>query len=77
MMEMIRALAKEKERLRKESLEQSKSNEAQRKLELIEERLKAVEGSDGYGMVDAYKMSLVPNLHSCIINHASIFHVSQ
>ena len=43
-------------------LEQSKNNEAQQKLELIEERLKAMEGSDVYGMVDAYKMSLIPNL---------------
>ena len=43
-------------------MEQSESNEAQRKLELIEERLKAVEGSDVYGLVDAYKMSLVPDL---------------
>ena len=36
---------KEQERIRKESLEQSESNEAQRKLELIEERLRMVEGS--------------------------------
>ena len=43
-------------------MEQSKSNEAQRKLEVIEERLKVVEGSDVYGLVDAYKMSLVPDL---------------
>ena len=43
-------------------LEQSKSNEAQRKLELIKERLKAMEGSDVYGLVNAYKMSLVPDL---------------
>ena len=53
---------KEQEKIRKESLEQSESNEAQRKLELIEERLKALEGSDVYGLVDAYKMSLVPDL---------------
>ena len=53
---------KEQEKLRKESLEESESNEAQRKLELLEERLKVVERSDGYGMVDAYKMSLVPDL---------------
>ena len=53
---------KEQEKIRKESLEQSKSNEAQRKLELIEECLKAVERSDVYGLVDAYKMSLVPDL---------------
>ena len=53
---------KEQEKIRKESLEQSKSNEAQRKLELIEERLKAVEGFDVYGLVDAYKMSLVLDL---------------
>ena len=50
---------KEQEKLRKESSEQSENNEAQRKLELIEERLKAMEGSNVYGMVDAYKMSLV------------------
>ena len=43
-------------------MEQSESNEAQWKLELIEERLKDVEGSDVYGLVDAYKMSLVPDL---------------
>ena len=43
-------------------MEQSESNEAQRKLELLEEQLKAVEGSDGYRMVDVYKMSLVPDL---------------
>ena len=54
--------SKEQQKIRKESLEQSKSNEAQRKLELIEERLKAMEGSDVYGLVDAYKMSLVPDL---------------
>ena len=53
---------KEQEKIRKESSEQSENNEAQRKLELIEERLKTMEGSDVYGMVDAYKMSLVPNL---------------
>ena len=35
---------KEQEKIRKESLEQSESNEAQQKLELIEERLKAMEG---------------------------------
>ena len=38
---------KEQEKLRRESSEQFENNEAQRKLELIEERLKAVEGSDG------------------------------
>ena len=53
---------KEQDKIRKELLEQSKSNDAQRKLELIEERLKAMEGSDVYGLVDAYKMSLVPDL---------------
>ena len=53
---------KEQEKIRKESSEQSESNEAQRKLELIEERLRMVEGSDAYGLVDASKMSLVPNL---------------
>ena len=53
---------KEQEKLRRESSEQSESNEAQRKFELIEERLKAVEGSDVYGLVDARTMSLVPDL---------------
>ena len=53
---------KEQKKIRKESLEQSDSNKAQRKLKLIEERLKIVEGSDVYGLVDAYKMSLVPDL---------------
>ena len=50
------------EKIKKESLEQSESNKAQRKLELIDERLKAMEGSDVYGLVDTYKMSLVPDL---------------
>ena len=53
---------KEQEKLRNESSEQSENNEAQRKIELIEERLKATEGSDVYGMVDAYKMILVQDL---------------
>ena len=53
---------KEQEKIRKESSKQSENNEAQWKLELIEERLKAMEGYDVYGMVDAYKMSLVPDL---------------
>ena len=35
---------KEQEKIRKESSKQSENNEAQRKLELIEERLKAMEG---------------------------------
>ena len=53
---------KEQEKIRKESLEQFESNEAQRKLKLIEECLKAMEGSDVYGLVDAYNLSLVPDL---------------
>ena len=53
---------KEQEKLKRESSEQFESNEAQRKFELIEERLKAVEGSDVYGLVDARTMSLVPDL---------------
>ena len=53
---------KEQDKIRKESLEQFESNEAQRKLELIAECLKAVEGSNVYGLVDAYKISLVPDL---------------
>ena len=52
----------EQEKLRKESSEQSKNNEAQRKLKLLEKRLKVVEGSDVYGIVDARTMSLVPDL---------------
>ena len=43
-------------------MEQSENNKAQRKLELIEESLKAMEGFDVYGMVDAYKISLVLDL---------------
>ena len=53
---------KEQEKLIRESSEQSESNEAQRKFELIKERLKAVEGSDVYGLVDSRTMSLVPDL---------------
>ena len=53
---------KEQDKIRKDSSKQSESNEAQWKLELIEERLKAMEGSDVYGLVDTYKMSLVSNL---------------
>ena len=48
--------------MRKELSKQSENNEAQRKLELIEERLRMVEGSDAYGLVDVSKMSLVPDL---------------
>ena len=43
-------------------MEQSENNETQRKLELIEKRLKAVEGSNVYGLADTYKMSLVSDL---------------
>ena len=43
-------------------MEQSEHEEAQRKLELIEERLKIMEGSDLHSLVDANKMSLVPDL---------------
>ena len=43
-------------------MEQSKHDEAQRKLKLIEERLKIMEGSDVYSLVNANKMSLVPDL---------------
>ena len=53
---------KEQEMIRKESVEQSKHKKAQRKLELIEERLKIMEGSNVYSLVDANKISLVPNL---------------
>ena len=54
--------SKEQEKIRKESLEQSESNEAQRKLELIKERLRMVERLDAYSLVDASKMSLVSDL---------------
>ena len=50
---------KKQERIRKESMEQSKHEEAQQKLELIEKHLKIMEGSDIYNLVDANKMSLV------------------
>ena len=53
---------KEQKKIQKESSKQFENNEAQQKLELIEECLKAMEGSDVYGMADAYKMSLVPDL---------------
>ena len=53
---------KEQEKIKKESLEQSESNEAQWKLELIKERLRMVEGSDAYNLINASKMSLVPDL---------------
>ena len=53
---------KEQKIIKKESLEQSESNEAQRKLELIEEHLRMVEGSDVYSLVDSNKMSLVSDL---------------
>ena len=53
---------KEQEKMRKESSKQSESNEAQRKLEFIKERLRMVEGSDAYGLIDASKMSLVLDL---------------
>ena len=53
---------KEQEKIRRELLEQSESNEAQQKLELIEERLRMVEGSDAYSLVNTSKMSLVSDL---------------
>ena len=53
---------KKQEKLMRESLEQSENNEAQRKLKLIEERLKAMERSNVYGLVDVRMMSLVPDL---------------
>ena len=52
----------EQEKLKGEASDQCENNEAQRKLELLEERLKAVEGSTVYGIVDARTMSLVPDL---------------
>ena len=53
---------KEQEKIMKESLEQSERNETQQKLELIEERLRMVERSDVYSLVDASKMNLVLDL---------------
>ena len=53
---------RQQEKLRVEASDQCENNEAQRKFELIEERLKAVEGSDVYGLVDVRTMSLVPDL---------------
>ena len=52
---------KKQKKIRKESSEQSESNKAQWKLELIEGRLRMVEVSDAYSLIDASKMSLVPN----------------
>ena len=43
-------------------MEHSKNIEAQRKLKLIEEHLKVMEGLNVYSLVDASKMSLVPDL---------------
>ena len=51
-----------KERIRKELVEQSENIEAQRKLELIEQCLKVMEGSYVYSLVDVNKMSLVLDL---------------
>ena len=51
-----------REKIKWESMEQSENNKAQRKLDLIEEWLKAMEGSDVYGLVDTCKMSLVSDL---------------
>ena len=45
----------------KDTLEQV-DNEAQLKFDLIEERLKAMEREDMYGIVDVNRMSLVPDL---------------
>ena len=53
---------KKQEKIKKESTKQSKHDEAQQKLQLIEERLKIIEGSNVYSLVDANKMSLVPDL---------------
>ena len=43
-------------------LGQSESNEAQRKLELIEKRLRMMKGLDAYSLIDASKISLVSDL---------------
>ena len=48
----------EQEKIRKESSKQFENNEAQRKFELIEECLKAMEGSDVYGMEGHWSMVL-------------------
>ena len=53
---------KERKRIRKELVEQSENIEAQRKLELIEQCLKVMEGSYVYSLVDVNKMSLVLDL---------------
>ena len=53
---------REQKRIRKESVEKLEHEEAQRNLELIKERLKIMEGSDLYSLVDANKMSLVLDL---------------
>ena len=50
------------QRNKRKSGRNHQNNQAQRKLELIEERLKAMKGSDVYGIVDARTMSLVPDL---------------
>ena len=41
---------KERERIRNESVEQSENTDAQRKLELIKERLKVTKGLDVYSL---------------------------
>ena len=53
---------REQEKLRGEASDQCENNEAQRKFELIEKRLKAMKGSDVYEIVDARTMSLVLDL---------------
>ena len=45
----------------KDIVEQA-DNEAQLKFDLIEERLRVMEGEDIYGMIDVNRMSLVPDL---------------
>ena len=45
----------------KDTLEQV-DNEAQLKFDLIEERLRAMEGEDMYGIVDVNRMSLISDL---------------
>ena len=65
MMDMLTILdlddPNEREKLMKDTFEQA-DNEAQLKFDLIEERLRAVDGEDMYGIVNVNRMCLVPDL---------------
>ena len=52
----------EQEKLMMKNTLEQVDNEAQLKFDLIEERLKTMEGKDMYGIVDVNRMSLVPDL---------------